>query len=302
MPVYSHSRLSCFENCPKQFHYRYVLKIPAESESIEAFVGKRVHEVLERLYRFVGEQKLPSIDRVLARFRANWDETFAGERVRIVRDGLDVQHYRDLGERCLRNHYRRHYPFDGEETVGLEQNVTFELDDAGRYRMRGVVDRIARTADGTIEIQDYKTGARLPSQRTLDADRQLALYQIGLARRFAEAPGVRLVWHFLQQGVTRVSLRSAEQIAELRARTIELIDRVEAEERFEPKAGPLCGWCEYRDRCPAGDGARAGGIDRETPRETPAAALRGAAMSAPALTQRSLFESTAATALAPSRR
>ena len=52
-PIYSHSRLACFENCPKQFHYRYVLKIPSESESIEAFLGKRVHEVLERLHRFV---------------------------------------------------------------------------------------------------------------------------------------------------------------------------------------------------------------------------------------------------------
>lgn len=301
MPVYSHSRLSSFENCPKQFHYRYVLKIPAESESIEAFVGKRVHEVLERLYRFVGEQKLPSIDRVLARFRANWDEAYEGARVRIVRNGLDVKHYRDLGERCLRNHYRRHYPFDGEETVGLEQNVTFQLDDAGRYRMRGVVDRIARTADGTIEIQDYKTGARVPSQRTLDTDRQLALYQIGLAHRFTDAPGVRLVWHFLQQGVTRVSMRTADQIAALRTRTIALIDRVEAEASFEAKPGPLCGWCEYRDRCQPGDGADARRPRDAEPAEAPVLA-QSASGGAPTLTQRSLFDSTVATALAPSRR
>ena len=53
-PIYSHSRLSSFEDCPRKFHYRYVLKIPQETEGIEAFVGKRVHEVLERLYEFVG--------------------------------------------------------------------------------------------------------------------------------------------------------------------------------------------------------------------------------------------------------
>ena len=47
-PVYSHSRLSCFEDCPKRFHYRYILKVPAETQSIEGFVGKQVHEVLER--------------------------------------------------------------------------------------------------------------------------------------------------------------------------------------------------------------------------------------------------------------
>ena len=29
--VYSHSRLASFEDCPKKFHYRYVLRVPAES-------------------------------------------------------------------------------------------------------------------------------------------------------------------------------------------------------------------------------------------------------------------------------
>ena len=50
---WSHSLLSMFENCPRQFHYRYVERRPAPFESIETFLGKRVHEVLERLYRFV---------------------------------------------------------------------------------------------------------------------------------------------------------------------------------------------------------------------------------------------------------
>ena len=57
--VYSHSRLSSFENCPRQFYYRYVERVPIETESVEAFVGKRVHEVLERLNHFVGRGLVP---------------------------------------------------------------------------------------------------------------------------------------------------------------------------------------------------------------------------------------------------
>ena len=60
-PLYSHSRLSNFENCPKKFHYRYVLRIPSEFESIEGFVGKRVHEVLERLYLAVRKGSVPPL-------------------------------------------------------------------------------------------------------------------------------------------------------------------------------------------------------------------------------------------------
>ena len=248
--VFSHSRLSSFEKCPKQFYFRYVLRLPAETESVEAFLGKRVHEVLERLYLVVREGRVPSLAQVVRRFHANWEEAFQAERVRIVRSELDPAHYREVGVRSLRNFYRRYYPFDGEETLGIEERVSFALDAAGTYRMQGVIDRLVRTRDGAIEIHDYKTGRRVPPQRALDEDRQLALYQLGLAARLDGAPEVRLVWHYLAVDQMRVSRRNAEQLEALRERTIGLIDSIQGEQRFEPRPGPLCSWCEYRERCP----------------------------------------------------
>jgi len=248
--VFSHSRLSSFEKCPKQFHFRYVLRLPAETESVEAFLGKRVHEVLEKLYLVVREGRVPSLAQVVRRFLANWDGAYDAARVRIVRSELEPAFYREIGARALRNFYRRYYPFDGEETLGVEERVTFALDAAGSYRMQGVIDRLVRSRDGAIEIHDYKTGQRVPPQRALDADRQLALYQLGLATRLEGAPEVRLVWHYLAVDQVRVSRRSAEQLEVLRERTIGLIDCIQGEERFEPRPGPLCSWCEYRGRCP----------------------------------------------------
>ena len=80
--VYSHSRLSSFEICRKQFHFRYVLELPQEHEGIEAFVGKRVHEVLERLYLFVDRGQVPSLEKVIRRYLAFWDEHYREERIR----------------------------------------------------------------------------------------------------------------------------------------------------------------------------------------------------------------------------
>ncbi len=250
--VYSHSRLSCFENCPKQFQFRYVLRLPMETESIEAFLGKRVHAVLERLHRFVRRGRVPGLPSVLQRFQSDWVQRFDAARIRIVRSGEPADSYRERGERCLGHYYRRHYPFDREETLGVEEEVSFALDPRGRYRVRGVIDRVARAPDGAVEIQDYKTGQRIPSQRVLDEDRQLALYQMGLNGRLG-GPGtsVRLVWHYLLHDRVRTSTRTPEQLEELGARTVELIDRIEAEADFEPRPGPLCRWCEYNDRCPA---------------------------------------------------
>ncbi|MCZ6784623.1 MAG: PD-(D/E)XK nuclease family protein [Proteobacteria bacterium] len=248
--VFSHSRLSSFENCPKQFHFRYIEKIPAETESVEAFVGKRVHEILERLYVFVGQGMVPAVEKVVHRYHALWDETFDPERVRIVREGTPLSFYRGLGERCLRNFYQRHYPFDADETLALEEKVQFQLDAAGRYRIRGVIDRLVRAADGVIEIQDYKTGQRVPSQKQLDKDRQLALYQLGVGERFPGEP-IRLKWHFVSSGQVRTSTRNAEELEALRLETISLIDRIGAEKEFAPTPIPLCSWCEYKPICPA---------------------------------------------------
>ena len=158
--LYSHSRLSNFETCPKKFHYRYVLKVPTETEGIEGFMGKRVHEVLERLYIAVGRGHVPSLAQVVNRFGILWEEHFDPATVRIVRSEHPPSYYKLLGERCLANYYRRHYPFDGDRTLGIEKRVAFSLDDAGQYRVQGIIDRVVRARDGVIEIHDYKTGKR----------------------------------------------------------------------------------------------------------------------------------------------
>jgi putative RecB family exonuclease len=132
--------------------------------------------------------------------------------------------------------------------------------------LQGFIDRIARARDGAIEIQDYKTSRRVPSQAEVDEDRQLALYQIGVGARFGARP-VRLVWRYLRQRRTLVSTRTPEQLADLAARTRALIDRIRSETVFEPSPSALCRWCEYREGCPASPERRA---------ERPAYAPRGA--------------------------
>lgn len=248
--TYSHSRLATFEDCPKRFEYRYVLKIEADSEGIEAFVGKRVHEVLERLYLAVGRRRMPTLPRVIARYHKMFDEAYDPGRVRIVRQGTPLAFYRNLGERCLSAYYRRHYPFDRGETLGVERRVTFSLDPEGRYRIQGIIDRIARAPDGTIEIHDYKTGRRVPEPDELERDRQLALYQIGLSAQFPDAP-MRLVWHYLQHNRVCTSSRTADQLDAVRTDAIGVIDRIRSAIEFKPRRSKLCDWCEYNDRCPA---------------------------------------------------
>jgi len=251
--IYSHSRLETFERCPRQFLYRYRLQLAPESESVEAFLGKRVHDVLERLYRATTRGKVPTLPQVHARFRQLFDAGYDPARVRIVRLENPLSFYRELGEHCLANYYADHYPFDADETLGVEERVLFDVGElaSGPVRLQGFVDRVARARDGAVEIHDYKTGARVPSQNAVDADRQLALYQLGLAHRFGPTREFRLVWHFVRRGITRSSTRTAAQLEALRDETLGRVERIRAAQEFPARPTQLCRWCEYRDGCSA---------------------------------------------------
>ena len=118
-------------------------------------------------------------------------------------------------------------------------------------RFRGIIDRISRAKDGAIEIHDFKTSARVPSQQELDEDRQLALYQIALARTRGTTEPVRLVWHYVRPGIVRTSERAPDALRALESATLDVVERIRSEKEFAPVPGRLCAWCEYRDGCSA---------------------------------------------------
>jgi len=256
MPTYSHSKLACFENCPRSYFYRYIEKPEIEKvESIEAFLGCRVHEALEKLYRDVKMQKEVSESDLIAYYNERWLKNWH-ENVTVVNPSYSAENYRKVGEKCLRDCYKRYAPFNDAVTLCLEERVSFYLNGEGNYRMQGYIDRLARREDGTFEIHDYKTSlGRLPMQKNLDSDRQLALYEIGVHNRFedAEPENTELVWHYLAFDTEFRRKRSRQQLEQLKKETIELIktiEKAEEEQNFPAKESKLCMWCEYQRVCP----------------------------------------------------
>ncbi|RJQ38184.1 MAG: PD-(D/E)XK nuclease family protein [Dehalococcoidia bacterium] len=250
MPVYSHSRLSAYRQCPLKYKLRYIDRIKRDTEGIEAFLGSRVHETLQKCYDDVRRGKLNRPEELLDFYRDAWQRNWHDE-IAIARPDMAAGHYQKLGEKMLLGYCRRFAPFDTDITVATEMMLNFALDDAGKYRMMGYIDRLVRAPDGAWEIHDYKTGAHLPAQAEADSDRQLALYQIGIRQKWPDIEKVRLIWHYLAFEKDIVSTRSDEDISRLAAETTALIDKIEKATDFPPADSNLCGWCEYPDLCPA---------------------------------------------------
>jgi len=249
MPTYSHSRLSSFEKCKLQYRYRYVDRIRRDVQGIEAFLGNRVHEVLEKLYKDLQMERTPSLEDLTGLYHRNWEKLYT-DKIRIVKADYTAEHYRKVGERCIGDFYKTYHPFRDGVTLGLEEKVSIPLDESGRYRMEGYVDRIVRTEPGVYEVHDYKTGNSLPSTEDLQNDRQLPLYQLGVQQKFPDARDVRLVWHYLTFNQELRSSRSPDALESLKTRTVGLIRRIEATQEFPPTESALCRWCEYIEICP----------------------------------------------------
>lgn len=249
MPTYSHSQLSTYETCPHQYKLAYIDKIEVDTEGIEAFMGSRVHEVLEKLYKDLKVIKLSTLEELLCYYRQSWEKHWNGT-IQIIRKGYCAEDYCRLGEKCIADYYKRYYPFDQAKTLGLEEYIYFPLKEDKGYWIRGFIDRVALVNSSILEIHDYKTSNRLPTKQEVDSDRQLAFYQMGVAEKWPGVQEVRLIWHYLTFDTEIHSSRTPDQLHQLRQITLDLIRRIEDDRRFLPKEGPLCDWCDYQGFCP----------------------------------------------------
>jgi len=228
---------------------KYIDRVETEVEqSIEAFLGSRVHETLEKLYRDLGYQKINTLDELLDFFRDEWKKNWSDDIV-IVKEEYGPDNYLKMGERFITDYYNKYKPFDQGKTISLEERILINLNDSGDYKLQGFIDRVMESEEGYYEVHDYKTNSRLPLPDYLENDRQLALYAIGVKERYPDVKDVRLVWHFLAFDKEVDSTRTDEELEELKKNVIELIDKIESDEKFESKPSTLCDWCEFKPIC-----------------------------------------------------
>lgn len=247
MKLFSHSRLSCFEQCPLKFKFAYIDKVKTEIEqTVEAFLGSRVHEALEKLYKDLKFQKVNSLKELLDFYNKEWEKNW-NDAIVIVHEEYSADNYRKMGERFIKDYYKRYKPFDGAKTIGLETQNTVDLDD--KYKIHIRIDRLT-VNDDVYEIHDYKTSNSLPSQDKLDNDRQLAVYAYGIKKMYPDASKIRLVWHYLAFDKEMSSSRTEEQLEKLRKEIVKLIEKIESCKKFPSKASALCRWCEFQSLCP----------------------------------------------------
>ena len=248
MTIYSHSKLGTFQQCKYKYKLQYIDKIKSDLESIEIFMGKRVHEVLEKLYNDLKFQKLNTKEELLQFFEKIWEENWH-DKVFIVKDEYTAKNYKEMGKKFIADYYEHYKPFNHRTVIAIETQDRMDLFDGNQYHIR--IDHLACDKEGNYYVCDYKTNNSLKAQEELDEDHQLAMYSLWVKQKYLDAKSVKLVWYFLAFDKEMVSERNDEQLEELKNQIEKLIKEIEVCDNFPTNVSSLCDYCQYKPICPA---------------------------------------------------
>ena len=253
---FSFTRLQTFEQCPTRYRFTYLEGLPVPDESIESFLGSRLHAALEWLYRERRRGRNILFDDLLKEYRNLWSDAWH-DRVRIADFSMQTDDYYQLGQRCLAGFFRRYAPFD-EPVEGMEHTLTFDLEGDGAYPMTAILDRLDSHAPGWWSIHDYKATRRMLTLNQAEKDLQMRIYYLALTLTPTPVERVDVVWHFLRHGrdvrLERVQW-NPKRIATMLRKRIDRVREAEAHpDSLEPKESVLCNWCYFWSCCPAKQG------------------------------------------------
>ena len=252
---FSFSQLAAYSNCPLQYKFAFILKIPVSTDKASLIFGRVMHNCL---YNFL----LPTLQEARKYQESLFPDKDAGAQIaaaltekhllEIYRefwqpDGYadkdEREKYHQKGEAALKSFLQAYLADKPQETIFLEKKFSFKL---GGNIIKGTIDRVDRLADGRLEVIDYKTG-KSKSRLEFKDKRQLILYQIFLEEFLNEKVG-QLSFYYLESGEKASFVATEKEIEKLKSGIIEEIAAIK-ERNFVPTPSPMCEFCDFRNIC-----------------------------------------------------
>ena len=262
----SPSGAGTFEQCPRRWRLRYVERLP-DPPGEAALAGSFAHRVLELLMQRDPHERTVEIAKAIA--RAEWPGVEADPDFRALGfDETGSKHFRWKAWQAIEGLWALEDP-KAVDVRATEHDVEADL---GGVPFRGIVDRLDEEGDGLV-VTDYKSG-KAPSARfrrgRLD---QVLLYAAAVEQATGEMPVHARLLYLGQRPVgIKVTREEIYSVVDKLAGTWAAINTACDTDEFEPRTGPLCGWCPYVDRCPEGTKEVA---KRQAKKDADAAAMHG---------------------------
>lgn len=249
--TFSFSQLTAFDNCPRQYFYAYIAKIPTIGNAHFSF-GKTMHATLQQFFELLAERKSavqtdlfnkenkivePSLKELLAIYEKSWIDEWYDSKA-------EEEKYKREGQRILEEFFAK-YTGQWPTTLFLEQGFNLKIKD---YTVRGVIDRVDILNDGRWDIVDYKTGKVKDDKITFEDKKQLLLYQLA-AEEIFKNPVANLTYYYLGANKPVSFLGTDKEKEKVKSWALETIEKILATD-FTATAGHVCATCDFAQICP----------------------------------------------------
>jgi len=249
----SYSQINTFLNCPHKYQLIYIDKVKSNSESIESYMGKVVHEVLEWLYN---QRKDYYIwDLLEDKYKNIWNKKWHSEiYIAPIRKQYNKDYFMKLGLECLRNYYKNNSGpnISTQYLIGNELIINAKI---GKYNFKGIIDRLDEN-EKYVEIHDYKTG-KVNTKHMMKKNMQLIIYLLGIKDKYPNKK-IALNWHFLKEkkkeGQHIRIVFEQESILAIKEKILSHVDDINLaieNNNFPPNESFLCNWCYLWSICKA---------------------------------------------------
>jgi len=236
----SYSQIETFNNCPLQYRYRYIQRIPVPPSAAQSF-GDSIHKTLRDFYKLVKEGKRPNEEDLIELLSKNW-----------IKEGYASKSHeeksRKEGEKILRSFYQKEF---NPKVIPHLLEHPFVVKISPDLKIGGKIDRVDKLGK-TIEIIDYKTG-KAWEQKEVDNSLQMSVYALAAVNLgiFEGKPEeIILSFYFLENGEKKSTRRTSQQLSLIKEELVKKAKEIQ-ESKFEAKPSNMCDFCEYKLLCEA---------------------------------------------------
>ncbi|MDD5294843.1 MAG: PD-(D/E)XK nuclease family protein, partial [Patescibacteria group bacterium] len=255
---FSYTQLAAFSNCPYQYRFAHILRIPIRGKHVFSF-GKTMHATLQKLFNLIEEKKKQeqtdlfgqkqnfgkskkdvkiNLEEILKLYEQSWVDDWYENKA-------EKETYKKKGKEIIKDFYEK-YKDNWPNAIFLEKgfNTKVKVGDE-LYTVRGVMDRIDE-ANGKIKIIDYKTGG--PKEKLIFEEKyQLLIYQLAAEELFRQEID-SLAFYYLDNNTEVKFLGSQDELEKTKEKIVSTIAEIKKGE-FPPKPSALCKFCDFYNIC-----------------------------------------------------
>lgn len=158
----------------------------------------------------------------------------------------------DKGKEYLKGYIEKEFN-PNTKTALIEENFSVFLPLERPLKIIGRMDRVDILPNGGIEIIDYKSGEKVPTQKEVDRDLQMSFYAIA-ADRLREPPfdldlsKIKFTLYYFENQTKLTTQRTEDQIKLAIEEIAKLREEIENSD-FSCSGSYLCKSCEFRGFC-----------------------------------------------------